>query len=134
MAQQQELFNDPISVDKSNGTKVCIKCNQEKPVRVFAHFLDRGGERVCQKCRSFLSKVAHNLRKINPHPGKDSPCPICLRSNDLVLDHDHETSEFRGYICSRCNTALGFFEDNYTFITRAVEYLKRYNERKLNDA
>lgn len=73
MKYQQELFNDVTSLDTSKDTKVCIKCNQEKPVESFAHFKDRGnGERVCTKCRTFLSKTAQDLRKVHAPPGTTS--------------------------------------------------------------
>tara|TARA_R110000764_G_scaffold64425_1_gene135569 strand:+ start:164 stop:574 length:411 start_codon:yes stop_codon:yes gene_type:complete len=134
MKYQQELFNDVTSLDTSKDTKVCIKCNQEKPVESFAHFKDRGnGERVCTKCRTFLSKTAQDLRKVHAHPGKDYLCPICLKLEPLVLDHDHNTGEFKGWLCSRCNSALGFFEDDINYVRRALKYLKDCEQRKVNN-
>ncbi len=53
-------------------------------------------------------------------------CGICGgrdRDRDLAIDHDHETGEIRGLLCSRCNTALGSFRDNPEIITAALSYL-----------
>jgi ssDNA-binding Zn-finger/Zn-ribbon topoisomerase 1 len=133
MKYQQELFNNIVSIDKSKDTKICIKCNQEKPVESFAHFKDRGGERVCTKCRNFLSKAAHDLRKIHAHPGKDYKCPICLKLEPLVLDHNHNTGKFKGWLCSRCNSALGFFEDNINYVRRALKYLEDCEQKEINN-
>jgi hypothetical protein len=58
-----------------------------------------------------------------PRP-TDSRCDICSRVKKLVLDHDHHTGAFRGYICRDCNMGLGKLGDNLDGLLRAVEYLK----------
>jgi hypothetical protein len=53
-------------------------------------------------------------------------CLIC--SNDkcrLVVDHDHETGEIRGLLCSQCNTALGLMYDKIENFASAIKYLAR---------
>jgi hypothetical protein len=42
------------------------------------------------------------------------------------LDHDHETGEVRGLLCSRCNTGIGFLRDSPNIVALAFEYLKKY--------
>lgn len=57
-------------------------------------------------------------------------CKICKRpplNRQLAVDHDHDTGAVRGLLCTRCNTALGWFE------TRAMEvadYLFVLHEKK----
>jgi len=54
-------------------------------------------------------------------------CEICGRKElhrELSLDHDHKTGKFRGYLCSKCNTMLGYAEDNPLILIKAVHYLK----------
>ena len=41
----------------------------------------------------------------------------------LAMDHDHETGEFRGWLCQPCNTALGKLGDNPQELWRAFAYL-----------
>jgi hypothetical protein len=45
-------------------------------------------------------------------------------SRDIVLDHDHDTDEFRGWLCNDCNNALGKFRDSIDMLRRAINYLK----------
>lgn len=55
-------------------------------------------------------------------------CEICgvpelECSKKLVMDHSHEDGFFRGWLCSKCNRALGFFNDNEELISSALLYL-----------
>jgi len=43
----------------------------------------------------------------------------------LAVDHNHKTSEIRGLLCSRCNTAIGLIQDNAQIALAIYEYLKR---------
>ena len=55
-------------------------------------------------------------------------CAICwepLPKNPPV-DHDHNTGQNRGLLCSKCNFGLGHFDDQPQRILSAVEYLKKY--------
>jgi len=56
-------------------------------------------------------------------------CAICGRTPEengqrLAVDHDHDTGKIRGLLCTRCNSGLGFFQDDLTLLLIAVEYLK----------
>lgn len=55
-------------------------------------------------------------------------CEICSRKRNLVLDHDHSSDEIRGFICYRCNVALGVFEDSLQGLEKAQNYLIRYQK------
>lgn len=60
-------------------------------------------------------------------------CAICKEghsnsvrtSGKLFVDHCHSTGKVRGLLCSRCNHALGQFDDDKTKLTNAIEYLER---------
>ena len=61
-------------------------------------------------------------------------CPICREEFDLnkgkyafSLDHNHTTGKIRDFLCSRCNLALGGFNDNIDILKSAINYLKRHN-------
>ena len=63
-------------------------------------------------------------------------CEVCgsfgeygKKEKTLFFDHDHTTGKFRGWICMRCNFALGMVKDNKETLLALVEYLKK-NELK----
>lgn len=54
-------------------------------------------------------------------------CTTCQRSTDeiwLCVDHCHISEEFRGLLCSQCNSALGYVRDDLETLKRMIEYLK----------
>lgn len=55
-------------------------------------------------------------------------CAICLekptRKSAMHVDHCHKTGRLRGFLCSRCNQALGLMRDNIDLLKKAIEYLK----------
>lgn len=59
---------------------------------------------------------------------QNSRCEICTRRCELVIDHDHETGKVRGLLCFRCNSALGFFQDDTTALQKALDYLREGSE------
>lgn len=59
---------------------------------------------------------------------KADPCHICgakpLKKKHAV-DHDHETGQLRGRLCTPCNLGLGMFKDSLDRLEAAKEYLLR---------
>ena len=135
--KQFQLFDDPYSGDAvSKDTKVCSKCSNALPL---SHFSPANGAAYpraeCKSCNRDLQKVRSYLKLTNALPPKDYKCPVCLcneseaegrggRAGSWVLDHDHSTHEFRGWLCHSCNRALGGFHDNVPRILRAIDYIK----------
>jgi len=81
------------------------------------------------------TKVCNDWRKANPIPD-DYSCPICdmnhqdfkdrgryLTKTPFALDHCHTTMKVRGYICNRCNTALGLACDDKEVLQKMINYL-----------
>ncbi len=58
----------------------------------------------------------------------DGKCAICrkpeTRGRRLSLDHDHETGELRGFLCSRCNLLIGNAKDDPVVLERAAVYVR----------
>ena len=124
--------------DDTFKTKVCNKCKQELPESCFSK--SNGGNYFrpeCRKCNSKLSKESQLFREQYGDPPKDYTCPICNRSEEnvstgggnkksrWVIDHDHKTNIFRGWLCHTCNMGLGAFYDNEEILQNAINYLKK---------
>ena len=64
-----------------------------------------------------------------------SLCELCGEPNRsgrrLQFDHDHETGEFRGWLCWRCNATLGKVNDDIELLEKMIIYLARSRRPKL---
>ena len=67
----------------------------------------------------------------------DGKCGICKREETatrmgkvltLAVDHDHNTGQVRGLLCSTCNKGLGMLGDTLERAQMAVAYLSRTTE------
>lgn len=53
-------------------------------------------------------------------------CAICEQhqvATALAVDHCHTTGKIRGLLCTKCNAALGLFQDSIMRMARAMKYL-----------
>jgi hypothetical protein len=50
---------------------------------------------------------------------------VSRRVHDFYLDHDHKTGRLRGWLCNRCNIAIGCFrsDDGVDLFYLAIEYV-----------
>ena len=121
-------------------SRVCKKCGIEKTYSEFEPRNPRSprGELyvrgACLECRRSENKKVSDLRKNHPYP-KNHRCEICNASENeciqetlhykraFCLDHNHQTGEFRGWLCHDCNRALGQFKDSIEILERAIKYL-----------
>jgi hypothetical protein len=69
---------------------------------------------------------------------QDGRCAICRQPSTaiingkvkrLAIDHCHETKQLRGLLCSKCNTGLGMFSDNWLLLENALEYLTYWHSK-----
>lgn len=53
------------------------------------------------------------------------PCALCRTTENIVLDHCHDTNRVRGPLCQTCNKALGLFGDDPDRLRAAAKYLEK---------
>tara|TARA_R100001086_G_scaffold169794_1_gene92581 strand:- start:27 stop:479 length:453 start_codon:yes stop_codon:yes gene_type:complete len=146
--EQQELFPNEELVNLDNSLKKCISCHRDLPLNCYKPV--GGCRRVdgtpklrnkCDSCCKQDQKQRDILLKITPRPDNNYKCPICFYTEgqfskatvdastqnlnaSWCLDHDHITGKFRGWLCHKCNSALGWFNDDINYLRRAVKYLE----------
>ena len=133
-----QLVNDLFDGFEDEKTKKCGMCLQFLPLSMFGK--DGGSNYLryeCKACAKEQTKLLKELKKTAPTIPKDYRCPICKRNEQEAkghnpnkkgvwcLDHDHDTKKFRGWICYKCNLALGNFNDDLRRLENAIEYLKK---------
>jgi hypothetical protein len=63
---------------------------------------------------------------------QDGKCAICGLEFGSAFnthqDHDHETKQQRGLLCSMCNTAIGLLGEDVERMQKAIDYLKGWRQ------
>lgn len=137
ICDRERTYKSQRNADKGKG----------KPCRSCANSLKKGGEGwtpICRDCgvrpREVNSQCreCHNLRSKKYHTeiyrwsryGLSGPiemkcCEVCSIEIDLVIDHCHDTGNFRGVLCRQCNAAIGLLKENKENIKKLLEYSER---------
>lgn len=152
----QILFTEAQAVSLTE--KKCSRCNKVKPVSEY-HKNSKHSSSVKSQCKScsasdfkswrernleearLRDRISHYIRTYNLSKEKamelvedrDGVCEICKSTAPLVVDHCHTEGHVRGFICSSCNSALGYAKDNIDTLLACIEYLKNDKDRKDKD-
>ncbi len=55
--------------------------------------------------------------------GNCAVCGLPEITRRLSVDHNHETNEIRGLLCSKCNFFIGLAQENPDILNKAIDYL-----------
>jgi hypothetical protein len=130
-----------------NGMKECGTCRLIKPINEF-YYKNKKPTKHCKVCTRQKRRewwtatnqsgkqtyLRHGLTKEefddlrNKYDGK---CWICKDKDGVYIDHDHNCCDkevgcvrcVRGWLCVRCNTALGYIESYQSKMDEIVLYL-----------
>lgn len=133
----------------ADGHRWCTTCRAELPLKDFQR--DRnapdGISRACRDCirdrriAEFYGISGEQYRALLD--GQGGVCQICRKPETaahqmgtlrrLAVDHDHKCCPgqkscgkcVRGLLCSRCNSAIGFVDEDLAVIERMAVYLSR---------
>jgi len=120
---------------KCNGTSrfarngKCVPCHRatkkKSAAKHRAKYKARYRDRYPQSTRVRRMLGIRRADYFNLCERQDWRCAICqtIPTKSLVVDHDHETGEFRALLCDACNRGLGFFRDNAEALKRAAQYV-----------
>jgi hypothetical protein len=129
-----EFYSDPRV--KSGLRRRCRKChsrkNYESRKTSDARHAQPEYERVARFRKFGLTEDEWQAMRKRQ---KDR-CKICgqretLKSKgqvkNLCIDHCHDTGKVRGLLCNRCNTSIGWFNDDPKLLRSAVAYLEEHS-------
>ena len=85
--------------------------------------------------RSEARQKGHVACSASPQEIEDAftgQCELCGKTEDelgkkLHMDHNHATGRFRGWLCPKCNTGIGYLMDDVVLLKSAIKYLERHN-------
>jgi len=95
---------------------------------------------ICNTCENRnrgVSRRNRNLYYDSLFEKQRGCCDMCgihssLTTRGLFLDHNHDTDETRGLLCSRCNSQIGAME-NKKLIELGNAYLEKYEGYSTHD-
>ena len=92
--------------DELPAGRFCVWCEEYLPWDAFyrrpAGYRGLNGyDSRCKECHRIDLAVRRALRRLHPPPANGA-C-LCGREGGLELDHDHETRQFRNWLCHACN-------------------------------
>ena len=113
----------------------CKKCNHEKYSKRRKEYSKKqsaGKTDVYKKQNRNAQAKKYNisLEEYDKCMASSDNCEICgvfATTKGLSFDHCHETGEFRGILCNKCNMAIGQLGDNIAGLEKALKYLKGKN-------
>ena len=122
-------YRDEIKiVGNETDTHECKRCHQNFLLNAYTTAALRADgayylQKACRQCESIIRKERREIKK--SAPPKPEYCDCCHKKTEkLQLDHSHETTIFRGWVCSACNTGIGQLKDNIEGVLEAAIYLE----------
>lgn len=124
--------HDPsLYVCLPSGVFVCLECKRENG----AKYRLKNREHINLSNR--LGRYNITLEEFKALWKKQNgTCAICgdrFQKKKYRIDHNHDTGEVRGILCTSCNSGLGLFNDSPEILLRAAEYLSN-NAHNENDS
>jgi len=112
--------------DRNASSGRCFECvfpseTKENHRKWSANFRVRNPERARIQKYRYLYGI--ELESIRPKP---ETCECCGRKHrKIVLDHCHETGQFRGWVCDPCNVTFGLVKEDVSTLRQVILYLQK---------
>jgi hypothetical protein len=109
------------------------KCSKRDTFKITSEFrlcrLYKGsddGAYIRSECKVCEKKASDQLKEAKKQaPPKPETCHCCgKKTKNLVVDHCHNTGDYRGWLCRNCNQGIGKLGDTIEGLEQALTYLR----------
>jgi hypothetical protein len=88
--------------------------------------------RIKEKNYNLKKNYGINIDQYNEMLKKQkNKCAICHNEfkpmKNTHVDHNHITGKVRGLLCTKCNSSIGYLNDDIKLLKEAIKYLKKYD-------
>ena len=106
------------------------EANPEKVRESMRKYREANPEKVRESMRKYDRIYRGMPTPTRPEPAGCEAChkPPSGRYKSLCLEHNHTTGAFRGWLCHRCNSALGLLGDSAQGVLQLLAFLIRNDE------
>ena len=122
-----------LELFETDSTSLYGKRNRCKPCKIKQ---DTAWREANQELVKIKSKKYHaekvygiSLEEYDRCMATSDCCEVCGSADNLGYDHCHDTMDFRGVLCNKCNRSIGQLGDTLESLEKVVSYLRRANER-----
>tara|TARA_B100000212_G_scaffold299964_1_gene244886 strand:- start:162 stop:584 length:423 start_codon:yes stop_codon:yes gene_type:complete len=134
-------LSELLGMEDECSTRKCRRCEVFKPIHAFeinSYGSQKFHRKICKECRGtqINSKKVAIIKKWGTtkliKPPEGTLCECCnvpmiygqKSMNSMCFDHDPVKEKFRGWICKKCNTVIGFLGDDIDGTKKLVMYLE----------
>ena len=87
---------------------------------------------ILKQCRNAHYKKRYGLTSLEADTLKKE-CELCGSTQQLHIDHNHETNKIRGVLCTNCNRGIGHLKDSPSLLLKAAKYLEKHGNYSTYD-
>jgi hypothetical protein len=137
-----------MPVKGSRKPRICKKCGERDPNNFYPPHASECKTCICKRTRDYQRgnnpfHRRHHLKRsygITPERYEEELvkqnglCALCGKppvdddlQTTLVVDHDHKTKKFRALVHGRCNSVIGYAQENTDILQAAAAYLRRHS-------
>ena len=114
--------HDPsLYVCLPSGVYVCLGCKRANSAKYRA--ANRKAVNLSNRVRRYSVSIEYFHELYDSQYGRCAICGDEIDLEDCRIDHDHESGEVRGLLCTSCNTGIGLLKESPDILQSAIEYL-----------